>query len=98
MNKKRILPVLVLSTTMFAGTIAPLPSEAVHSEVSTEAIAEKHGLNNGNKPLFVIEKQAVKQPASNAASALEYLEKNTSKYNIKNPKASLLEKRQKKTN
>ncbi|MFG6113855.1 M4 family metallopeptidase [Halobacillus sp. MO56] len=93
MNKKRLLPVLVLSTTMFAGTIAPLPSEAVHSEASTEAITEKHGLNNGNKPLFVIEKQAEKHKASNAATALEHLEKNTSKYKIKNPKASLLEKK-----
>ncbi|MFG6119656.1 M4 family metallopeptidase [Thalassobacillus sp. B23F22_16] len=93
MKKKRLLPALVLSTTMLAGTFAPLPAEAVHTNVSTEAIAQKHGLDNGNKPLFVIERQAEKKHASNAAAALDHLEKNTNKYKIKNPKASLLEKK-----
>ncbi|WP_254901760.1 hypothetical protein [Thalassobacillus devorans] len=33
MKKKRLLPALVLSTTMLAGTFAPLPAEAVHTNV-----------------------------------------------------------------
>ncbi|UOR13037.1 M4 family metallopeptidase [Halobacillus amylolyticus] len=92
MKKKNVLPVAVLSSALFVGAFAPMQAHAVQPEgtpqVSTQSMAEKFQKSKGNKPIFVVEKQAEKQNASNAAAAVSHLKKNQEKYKIKNPKSS----------
>ncbi|UOQ92966.1 M4 family metallopeptidase [Halobacillus shinanisalinarum] len=92
MKKKNVLPVAVLSSALFVGAFAPIQAHAVQPEqtpqVSTQSMAEKFEKSKGNKPIFVVEKQAEKQNASNAAAAVNHLKKNQEKYKIKNPKSN----------
>ncbi|TLS38178.1 M4 family metallopeptidase [Pseudalkalibacillus caeni] len=89
MKKKRIIPVIALSSALLAGTLSPIQGQAVQKQTTTEAIAQKYGIEKGNKPLFVVEKQSAMQKASTPQEALKYLENNKEKVKIKNPTASL---------
>ncbi|MFD2923977.1 M4 family metallopeptidase [Halobacillus naozhouensis] len=94
MKKRRVLPVAVLSSALVVGAFAPTQTFAVQpagpSQVSVESMAAQFQKSKGNKPIFVVEKQAEKQQVSkvNANAAVQHLAKNKETFKIKNPQAS----------
>ncbi|RKQ28166.1 M4 family metallopeptidase [Oceanobacillus halophilus] len=90
MKKKQILPVL-LSSTLIAGSFAMTPVSAQPQDASApvNVQAQKVWNEKANVPVFVKEKFAEKKESSNAANAVDYLEKNEAKTGIKNAKQNL---------
>ncbi|WP_226580746.1 M4 family metallopeptidase [Halobacillus litoralis] len=91
MKKKHVIPMAVLSSALFMGTVAPIQSHAI-SENSTQVHAdlEKKNVHKENgKPFFVKEKQAEKQSAANEKNAKAFLNKSKEAFNMNSPEKSL---------
>jgi bacillolysin len=87
--KKRIIAPIILSSTLLAGTIPFSNVLAVQPEEKVIENVTKEWNEKANVPLFVKEKHAEKRTSSNANDALNYLEENKDKLELKNPKANL---------
>ncbi|SES73101.1 bacillolysin [Salinibacillus kushneri] len=81
MKKRYTLPV-VLSSALLLGSVNGVLAQQQVSQDSIQAEVEKKWNENANVPLFVKEKFAKKQNASNAGSALDYLAENEKKLGI----------------
>lgn len=89
MKKKHVIPMAVLSSALFIGTIAPTQTSAISPQAQTEVQQKKIHNAKQNKPFFVKERQAEKQAAANEKAAKAYLNKNKTKFKMNRPKESL---------
>ncbi len=88
MRKKLIVPLVVTTALItaslpYGNVLAAQPDHQVEKQV-TKTWNEK-----ANVPLFVKEKQASKRSSPTTGDALNYLQQNKSKVNMKNPKTEL---------
>ncbi|MYL30927.1 peptidase M4 family protein [Halobacillus halophilus] len=87
MKKKHVIPVAVLSSALFMGTLAPVQTQAVSTSDQTQ-VQQQIVHNQQNKPFFNKEKGETSSSATEK-SAQEHLKKNKKTYNISTPDQSL---------
>ncbi|RIW31835.1 peptidase M4 family protein [Bacillus salacetis] len=92
MNKKMIAP-LVLSAGLISASLPYSNVLAVQPGSKLEQAAQKQWNDKANVPLFVKETHTAKRPAATSSDALNYLQENKTKLNLKNPKAELKAKK-----
>ncbi len=89
--RKKFIASLVVTTALITASV---PYQNVLAEQPTHQVDNyKQWNEKANVPLFVKEKQAVKRSSSTTEDALNYLQQNKEKVNIKNPKADLKKKK-----
>ncbi|CDQ19143.1 bacillolysin/thermolysin/neutral peptidase B [Halobacillus karajensis] len=92
MKKNHVIPMAVLSSALFIGTVAPTPSYAISQEASPKAheqIQQNVHKDKDPRPFFVQEKQKVKYTKANENSAKAHLKKNKAKFKVHAPDQSL---------
>ncbi|MGP4074619.1 M4 family metallopeptidase [Halobacillus sp. K22] len=89
MKKKHVIPVAVLSSALFMGTVSPAQTLAVSPNANTEVVQKKVHSEGKGKPFFVKEMQAEKQKSADGKAAKDFLNKNKAKFNMDKPEESL---------
>ncbi|MGF2618048.1 peptidase M4 family protein [Rossellomorea vietnamensis] len=94
--KKKVFAPILITTALISASLPYSNVLAVQPETQAESSSVKKWNENANVPLFVKEKQAAKRSAVSSADALNFLNENKTKLNMKNPHTNLKLKKKEK--